>query len=227
MKKILLFILLLIAVVAIAAYIRHRNLGPGKDVEVANKPKPNATETNTTSTATNTPPAAVTVDLSNAVTYDLGTDALISFTIYAGVHEKLVDCGDVVGALRAAEGKLEGAQLNVTNMMELIVSEDTRFDKVLMSDKLFDVEQYPESTFNSTAITKDGDNYKIAGNLNIVGKSVPIEFSTPATVSAKTISFKKEFVVDRKDWGLNYSGLGNFAIKDEVLISVELTATRK
>lgn len=97
----------------------------------------------------------------------------------------------------------------------------------------FNVNEYPEATFEITSI--EGTQYEpvVKGNLTIKGKTNNVEF--PATVSypGNTIFLKsKKFMVDRTKWDVNYGSksifdnLGDKFINDEMEIQVELHANK-
>ena len=54
-------------------------------------------------------------------------------------------------------------------------------DKHLKSPDFFDTSKYPTMTFRSTAVTKSGDGYKVAGDLTLHGvtKQVVLSLETP------------------------------------------------
>jgi len=241
MKNIFGIILTLLVVGGIIFYIKYQSLGPGEDVQ-SGMGTPVAVETNDGKTETSTAgskaagadgktkaaatKAAPALDLSKAKSFEIdGFDAEVTFTIYAGIQEKMIEWGDVSGTILLPETGIEGGQITVTNLTEMLVyAEDARFEKVLKSDKLFNVNEFPEAFFRSNSITKDGERYKVAGDMEIVGKAIPINFLADIKRGDEGVSFETEFKVDRKAWGLNYSGIGNYVIKDDVLINVSLAA---
>ncbi|GGC64041.1 polyisoprenoid-binding protein [Pedobacter quisquiliarum] len=104
-------------------------------------------------------------------------------------------------------------------------------DKHLVTGDFFDVDTHPTMTFDSTSITADGDDYKLAGNITIKGVTRPIvldvEFGGTAvdpwgnTKAGFTLSGK----LKRGDFGLTYNATletGGVMLGDEVKILGEL-----
>lgn len=95
----------------------------------------------------------------------------------------------------------------------------------LKSPDFFDVEKYPKTTFDVTAIKKDSDTaYTVSGNFKLHGVEKNISF--PATVSQNgdSVNIKSEFNINRKDFGIVYAGKADDLIRDEVVIRLDLTA---
>ncbi|MDQ4492042.1 YceI family protein [Sinomonas sp. ASV486] len=110
-------------------------------------------------------------------------------------------------------------------------SGDANRDGHVKSADFFDVEQFPEITFTSTALEAKGDDYDLTGDLTIKGvtKSVTIETefngiavdpfgNTRAGVSGET-------TISRKDFGLTWNAVletGGVLVSDKVVISLDL-----
>ena len=97
----------------------------------------------------------------------------------------------------------------------------------------FNVNQFPNATFEITSI--EGDKYYpiVKGNLTLKGKTNNIEF--PATVSypGETMFLKsKKFTIDRTKWDVNYGSksvfdnLGDKFISDDMELEIELHANK-
>lgn len=98
----------------------------------------------------------------------------------------------------------------------------------LKSADFFDVEKYPELTFKSTSLKKDGTNkYKLTGDLTLHGitKSVTMDLKYRGTVvnqmtKANTAGFQLEGVIKRSDFNLG-AGFPAPMISDEVRIKAD------
>ncbi|RMH17379.1 MAG: YceI family protein [Acidobacteria bacterium] len=102
-------------------------------------------------------------------------------------------------------------------------ADNERLTGHLKSADFFDVETYPTASFESTAITDNGDGtYTITGNLNLHG--VTKEISFPATIELTDDGFtaQAEFSIKRFDFGIEYKGKADDLIRDEVLIKLDL-----
>ena len=104
-------------------------------------------------------------------------------------------------------------------------------DGHLVSADFFNAEEFPSVTFVSTSFTKDGGDYKLAGDLTLKGVTKPVvlnvEFGGTAqdpwgnTKAGFTISGK----VNRTDFGLTYNATletGGVMLGEDVKILGEL-----
>ena len=96
-----------------------------------------------------------------------------------------------------------------------VASVDTRVDgrdKDLRSDHFFDVAKYPTMEFKSKRIEKQGDGYKLIGDLTMHGvtKEVSLNLDQPSNVVTDPYGnlrrgFSGSTTINRKDWGLTYN----------------------
>jgi polyisoprenoid-binding protein YceI len=108
-------------------------------------------------------------------------------------------------------------------------------DAHLRSADLFDVEQFPSITFDSTKIVKTGENeYDVTGNLTIHGTTRPVTFAVTYEGQAKDpwgnvkVGFSGQSAIHRSDFGLTYNAVletGGVLIGDEVKISIQIEAS--
>ncbi|WP_413739175.1 YceI family protein [Sodalis sp. RH21] len=99
-------------------------------------------------------------------------------------------------------------------------------DKHLRSAEFLNVAQYPQATFSSTQVKKDGDEWDITGNLTLNGVTKPI------TLEAKLVGqgndpwggyragFEAEGTLALKDFNIT-TDLGPASQQVDVIISVE------
>jgi polyisoprenoid-binding protein YceI len=109
-------------------------------------------------------------------------------------------------------------------------------DGHLRSPDFFDVETYPEITFSSTDVTRDGDDWTITGDLSIKGSSRPITVEFESTGSARDpfgnlrIGFEGHTTLSRKDWGLTWNAAletGGFLVSDKIKLEFDISAIAK
>ncbi len=95
-------------------------------------------------------------------------------------------------------------------------------DKHLRKSKYFDVEEYPNLTFNSTKITKTPAGYTLMGTLTMKETTLPVEI--PFTIEA--MEGKKYFIgsteLDRRDYGV---GKNHLILGDLVKINIKVPYT--
>src|ERR1700761_4588693 len=88
----------------------------------------------------------------------------------------------VTGSFQNFEGTVEtegddfsDAKINFSLDVNSIDTNQEQRDGHLKSADFFDAEKYPHITFESTSVTKDGDdNYKLTGNFTIKGVTKPV-----------------------------------------------------
>ncbi len=106
-------------------------------------------------------------------------------------------------------------------------------DAHLRSADFFDVENYPELTFESTRIQGTPDEFTIHGNLTIHG--VTREVALTATFEGRTsdpwggtrVGYAAHTTVNRKDFGLTWNAAletGGVVVGDEVRIELNVEA---
>jgi polyisoprenoid-binding protein YceI len=104
----------------------------------------------------------------------------------------------------------------------------------LISADFFDVEKYPDITYQSRGVKAlGGDRYQIEGDLTIkdVTRSVPLEVTflgvQTSPQGAKVAGFEAATKISRKDFGLNWNvalETGGVLVGDEIKISIDVEA---
>jgi polyisoprenoid-binding protein YceI len=114
--------------------------------------------------------------------------------------------------------------------MTTIATDDgvEKLEAHLKNEDFFDVENYPEASFEITEVKVRGEelggDYEISGNLNIMGGANNITI----VVDDEGGVLSSEFYIDRTDWGVTYGSgsvsddLGDKAINDEIKFNVKL-----
>jgi len=127
----------------------------------------------------------------------------------------------------AVSVKIHTASVNTENKMR---------DDDLRSPNFFDAAKYPEITFQSSRIEKQGDSYVCAGTLTMHGVSK--EVSVPFTILGKIkdpwgntrMGLESELKIDRRDWGLMYSKTldnGGLIVGNDIKIDINVEAVKK
>lgn len=108
-------------------------------------------------------------------------------------------------------------------------------DGHLASGDFFDTEAYPEITFSSTDVSRDGDEWTITGDLTIKGTTNPVTIVFEEGGSAKDpfgnlrVGFEGDVTVNRKDWGLTWNaGLetGGLLVSEKIKLEFDISAIR-
>lgn len=109
--------------------------------------------------------------------------------------------------------------------MNSTVSDDEKLTAHLKSADFFDVEKYPEATFDVTAFNKESDtSYTVSGNFTLHGETKNISFPATVSQSGDLVNIGAKFNINRKDFGIVYAGMADDLIRDEVVIELKLEA---
>ena len=109
-------------------------------------------------------------------------------------------------------------------------------DGHLRSADFFDAENYPEITFQSTDVERDGDDWAITGDLTIKDVTKPITIDFESTGSARDpfgnlrIGFEGKAAISRKDWGLTWNAAletGGMLVSDMIKLDFDIAAIAK
>ncbi|RYD35833.1 MAG: YceI family protein [Verrucomicrobiaceae bacterium] len=129
------------------------------------------------------------------------------------------------GYFTIKDGAPVGTDHKVVIDMSSTFSDAEKLTGHLKSPDFFDVEKFPQSTFDITGIKKDSETaYTVSGNFTLHGQTKNISF--PATVSqgTDTVKIDAKFDIKRKDFGIVYAGKADDLIRDEVVIELKLEA---
>lgn len=136
---------------------------------------------------------------------------------------------DFDARLEVSEGG--DAALIGTVKADTIVVKDENLAGHLKSPDFFDTERFPEITYVSKAIRREGDAVVVDGELTIKGHTHPVEGRGTITDPAITLGdveklgLTLEAVIDRTQFGLEWNAplpKGGFALANDVTLTVEL-----
>ena len=126
-------------------------------------------------------------------------------------------------------GNPETSRVNVTIDASSLQADDPKLTAHLKTADFFDVAKYPQATFASTAIKSGGEkgaSHTITGNLTIHGVTKSVTFPATITATAEAVNVDADFTLNRKDFGLNYAGPANNLIRDNVVLTLKVHATK-
>lgn len=129
----------------------------------------------------------------------------------------------VTGHFTVKEGALVGNDHKVVIDINSLWSDADKLTGHLKSADFFDAEQFPESTFEATSLTRKSDtSYEVSGNFTLHGVTKNITFPATVTESGESVKIASRFDINRKDFGIVYAGKTDDLIRDEVVIELAL-----
>lgn len=132
------------------------------------------------------------------------------------------------GGFKVAGDTISGSGHKVVIDMTSTWSDSDRLTGHLKNADFFDVEKFPESVFEVTAVEKSADGKsKFTGNLTLHGVTKQISFPGDFAVQGNSASLKAEFFIKRIDFGIQYKGKADDLIREEVVIKLDLKAAAK
>jgi polyisoprenoid-binding protein YceI len=118
---------------------------------------------------------------------------------------------------------------------ESITTGNEQRDGHLRSGDFFENEAYPNVTFASTNVEKDGDDWKVTGDLTIKGVSKPVTVTFEYTGSVidpwgnTRIGFEGATTINRADWGITWNTAleaGGVLVSDKVKLEFDVAAVK-
>jgi polyisoprenoid-binding protein YceI len=129
------------------------------------------------------------------------------------------------GSFTVADGELVGTGQKIVIDMNSIWSDNEKLTAHLKNEDFFNVEKFPESTFELTGIKPASEgNYEVSGNLTLIGNTKNITFPASASVADGKAKIHAKFDINRKDFGVVYAGMTDDLIRDQVVIELKLEA---
>lgn len=144
--------------------------------------------------------------------------------------------GKVEGSIVADPADLTGAQLSGRVEVASIDTGEPQREGHLRSPDFFDAENHPSISFVSREVTRDGDDYRVVGDLTIRGITRPVTWKVEFAGQAKDpwgnerIGLSAETRIDRRDFGLNWNALleaGGVLVGEQVKIALHVEAIKQ
>ena len=126
-------------------------------------------------------------------------------------------------------GAPERSRVNIDIDMNSITTDDEGLTKHLKTADFFDVAQYPRATFVSTEIKPGGEKgatHTVTGNLTMHGVTKAVTFPATIAVTPETATVDSSFSINRKNFGINYAGAADNLIRDDVVLTLRIRATK-
>ena len=126
-------------------------------------------------------------------------------------------------------GQPEKSRVSITIEVDSIFTDDPKLTAHLKTPDFFDAAKFPQAKFESTEITAGGEGgatHTIKGNLTMHGVTKSISFPAKIAVAADAITVDSSFAINRKDFGINYAGASDNLIRDDVVLTLRVRATK-
>lgn len=150
----------------------------------------------------------------------------------------------VTGSFQNFEGTVEtegddfsNAKVNFSLDVTSINTNQEQRDGHLKSADFFDAEKYPHIKFESTSVTKEGDDeYKLTGNLTIKDVTKPVTLKVEHGGMAADFygntkaGFEIEGKINRKEFGLTWNGVteaGAIVVGEDVKLFANIQLTKQ
>jgi polyisoprenoid-binding protein YceI len=144
----------------------------------------------------------------------------------------------VTGFFKSFEGSLEtenedftGANITFSLDVNSIDTNQDQRDGHLKSADFFDAEKYPKISFKSTSFTKDGDDYKLVGDLTIKDVTKPVTLTVEHGGIAGDFygntkaGFEITGKINRKEFGLTWDGVteaGSIVVGEDIKLIINV-----
>jgi polyisoprenoid-binding protein YceI len=186
------------------------------------KGKAKATTTETTSTTSQAATAASQGTVKYAFDQSASKVQWIGSKV-TGKHDG--GFGTFKGAVDVVDGAPEKSKVDVSIDSESITSDTEKLTGHLKSPDFFDTKAHPKATFVSKEIKKGGDKgatHTVTGDLTIKGITKTVTFPATINVAGDAANVDAEFAINRRDFSLNYPGVPNDLIRDDVVIKLTI-----
>ncbi len=156
--------------------------------------------------------------------YVIRAESTIAFTASKVTRTHQGGFKSFAGKINVGAGKIVGAS-EIKIGMPSIWADDPRLTQHLKSPDFFNVQQFPVATFTATSITGPASQPTITGNLDLHGVTKSVSFPAAVQVADNEVNLKAEFAINRRDFNVNYPGMPNDLIRDNVVLKLDIKAT--
>ncbi|MEN7551250.1 YceI family protein [Rapidithrix thailandica] len=135
------------------------------------------------------------------------------------------------GAVETEQDNFEGANIQFKAETGSINTKNSQRDEHLKSDDFFNAEAYPELTFKSTSFEKNGEDYKLTGDLTIrdITRQVTLDVDFNGVVvdpyNQTKAGFELSGKINRKDFNLSWNAVteaGSIVVSDQIRLALSV-----
>jgi polyisoprenoid-binding protein YceI len=155
-----------------------------------------------------------------------GTWSLDKIHSHVGYAVKHAGVSLFKGAVEGFEASLADGTLRGSAPVTGITVQDENLAGHLLTPDFFDAERFPQVSFTSTELRRDGDELVVEGELEIRGARKPVRLT--GTISGPVndrIGISLETQIDRTDFGMTWQMElpgGGTALENEVRLTADL-----
>jgi len=144
--------------------------------------------------------------------------------------------GTFTGSFSDFDATVTDGELKGSAKVASVQVKDPNLEAHLQAPDFFDAERYPQLTFESKSIDRDGDQLKIDGEITIKGHTEPVEITGVFTepfddpFGGTRLGLKLEAKVDRTKFGVSWNNplpSGEPALSNEVTIIADLQLSKQ
>ena len=135
--------------------------------------------------------------------------------------------GTFSGTVTVADNSVVGADIGIDTRS--IWSDSQRLTNHLKSQDFFEVEMYPDARFVAdrfAPVDSAGATHLVTGNLTMHGQTNAVTFPAMITIEDGELRAAADFIVDRRDWGINYKGQADDLIENNVRLILDVVASK-
>ncbi|WP_337062589.1 YceI family protein [Kineococcus sp. G2] len=157
----------------------------------------------------------------------------VSFTVrHMAVSKVRGRLGAVSGELVTAEDPTRSTVTATVDVTSLTTFNEQR-DAHVHSADFFDVATHPSATFTSTALTHDGEEFQLTGDLTLKGVTRPVTLALevsgfgPDAYGGTRAGFSAKGRIDRRDFGILFDAKldnGGLVVADKVDLELDVEA---
>ncbi|MEU9049699.1 YceI family protein [Streptomyces sp. NPDC048384] len=143
---------------------------------------------------------------------------------------------DFSGSLQLDGADPSASKASIDVKMDSIDTGSADRDGHLKSADFFKIEEFPTMTFRSTkAESLGGDDYRITGDLEILGTTKPITIDLEFNGAAKDpfgnerVGFEGKAEILRSEWGLTWNAAletGGVLVSDKIKLNFDISAIK-
>lgn len=130
----------------------------------------------------------------------------------------------ISGTIDFDENNLDSCKFKITIPVKSIDTGNALRDKKAQTSEWFDATNYPNIKFTSKAVTKEGEKYKVKGDLTIRGVKKEVTIPLTYVKNDTKITFKGTFNINRISFGV---GKKSEVVPDIMAMSVTVPAVLK